>query len=98
MSKIASTVVKMIISHYLDSYINPVQKLQLNVGITEGNAELNNVTLKPTALSTHHLPFTVTNGNVQSIKFQIPWFYLKKKPCIIEIDGIHIITKFTKNN
>ena len=86
-----------VLSHYLDNYINPIQSSQLKLALATGNAELNNVSIKSTALSVHHLPFTVTSGIIQSIKLHFPWKSLKKEPCIIEIDGIHIIANFSKD-
>ncbi|KAK8845840.1 hypothetical protein M9Y10_020763 [Tritrichomonas musculus] len=86
-----------VISYYLDNYINPIQGSQIKLALITGKAELNNVSIKSTALSIHHLPFTVTSGIIQSIKLHFPWQSLKSKPCIIEIDGIHIIAHFTKD-
>ena len=97
MSSFVEKITLKILSHYLDNYINPIQGSQLKMALKTGNAELHNVTIKSTALSMHHLPFTVTSGIIQSIKLHFPWKSLKKQPCIIEIDGIHIIANFSKD-
>ena len=86
-----------VLSYYLDNYINPIDGSQIKLALTTGKAELNNVSIKSTALSIHHLPFTVTSGIIHSIKLHFPWQSLKKQPCVIEIDGIHIIANFTKD-
>ena len=97
MSSIFEKIALKVISYYLDNYINPIQGSQIKLALTTGNAELNNVSIKSTALSTHHLPFTVTSGLIQSIKLHFPWHSLKKRPCVIDLEGIHIIANFSKS-
>lgn len=88
MKKLASEV----ISRCLDNYINPLQSSQLKLAIGSGSAEFHNVEIKSTALSVHHLPFTVKYGLIRTIKLHLSL----TDSWLIEIDGIHIIANFSK--
>lgn len=86
-----------ILSSLCKQYINDIDETQLNLLLLQGIAELQNIKIKSSALSIHDLPFTVTDGTIQSLKLHFPWTQLYAKPCEISIEGIHIVAFFTKN-
>lgn len=91
------TIVTSFLTSIFDEYINPIQGYQLDVALWQGNAQLQNVTIKPTALSTHDFPFTVTSGTIKLIKLHFPWSSMNSMPCEIQIEGINIVAEFTKD-
>ena len=91
------SIVTKILTSVFDEYINPIENYQLDVALWQGNAQLKNVTIKTTALSSHELPFTVTEGTINFIKLHFPWSSINSQPCEIEIEGININAVFNKN-
>ncbi|OHT16948.1 hypothetical protein TRFO_12839 [Tritrichomonas foetus] len=85
-----------ILTSVFEEYINPIQNCQLDVAIWQGNAQLQNVTIKSTALSSHDFPFTVKEGIIKSISLHFPWNAINSMPCIIEIDGVNLVANFSK--
>ena len=89
-------IVTNILTSVFEKYINPIKDYQFDYAIWQGNAKLQNVTIKSTALSSHDFPFTITSGIIKSISLHFPWNAINSMPCEIEIDGIDIIACFTK--
>uniref|UniRef100_A0A914HHN5 Vacuolar protein sorting-associated protein 13A n=1 Tax=Globodera rostochiensis TaxID=31243 RepID=A0A914HHN5_GLORO len=75
----------------LSTYINNLNVSELNIGICGGDAKLNSLEIKETALDKFNLPVKLNFGYVQSLVFKVPWKHLYVKPTVVEISGVYLI-------
>ncbi|OHT01097.1 hypothetical protein TRFO_01673 [Tritrichomonas foetus] len=82
-----------LLSHFLAKYIDKLNGNDLKVSLFSGKVSLDNLSIKPSALMEHQLPFEVVRGLIQQISLSIPYTKLKSKPCIATVSDILILGK-----
>lgn len=82
------------ITHYLKEYVKPVDRDQMNLKVLEGKIKLLNLELIPTALTHHHIPFSVRKGCIKSINVVFPWKNFKDNACTVLIEDVSIALQF----
>ena len=87
------TVIAKFITKYLNEYIETLNKSQMEMELWKGHAVFQNLTLLPTALSKHHLPFRVRKGTIAKISLNLPWKKLTSEACVVEVSDIFIIVE-----
>ncbi|KAK8891147.1 hypothetical protein M9Y10_028353 [Tritrichomonas musculus] len=65
----------------------------MEMELWKGHAVFQNLTLLPTALSKHQLPFRVRKGTVARISLNLPWKKLTSEACIVEVSDVYIIVE-----
>eukprot|EP00794_Sanderia_malayensis_P015340 gene15340-16917_t len=78
-----------ILRTYVGEYVENLNTDQLSIGY--GGIELENLTLKKTALEGFELPLEVRAGFIGHLKLEIPFSRPKSQPWIICIDKLYII-------
>lgn len=80
-----------IIKKYLNDYLEDVGKNQLDMKIWKGDANLQDLVLKSTALTNNNVPLNVIKGILSKIHVRFPWKNLSKDPTIINISDVYIL-------
>lgn len=83
-----------LISNMLRDYIEPLEGNQVSVSIWNGDAELRDMILKPTALFKAGAPLGVVKGTIGNIKIHYPWGIRDVRPTSIKITDISIESEY----
>ena len=80
-----------LVSHLFCEYIDRVDSSQLELGIWNGVAKLENLSIRKDALVLHQLPFSVNRGTVGAISLRFPWGSLGSQPCVVDIEDVFLV-------
>ncbi|KAK3093140.1 hypothetical protein FSP39_011676 [Pinctada imbricata] len=80
-----------LINKYLGDYVENLDRSQLKLGIWGGDAVLQNLDLKESALDDLDLPVKVKAGHIGKLTLKIPWKNLYKEPVIASIEGVYAL-------
>ncbi|XP_060080495.1 intermembrane lipid transfer protein VPS13A-like [Ylistrum balloti] len=80
-----------LINKYLGDYVENLDRSQLKLGIWGGDAVLQNLDLKESALDDLDLPVKIKAGHIGKLTLKIPWKNLYTEPVIASIDGIYAL-------
>ena len=72
----------------LGQYVEGLTEENLRVGVLSGRIELKNLKLKASALDDLDIPVEVSRGTLRSLKLEVPWASLDRKPVKVFIDGV----------
>jgi vacuolar protein sorting-associated protein 13A/C len=64
----------------LGQYVEGLTEENLRVGVLSGRIELKNLKLKASALDDLDIPVEVSHGTLRSLKLEVPWASLDRKP------------------
>jgi len=82
-----------LLNKYLGQYVQNLDPSQLKIGIWGGNAKLQNLELKDTALDDLNLPIKVVRGHLGKLHLSIPWKNLYNEPTEVEIENLFVLAK-----
>ncbi|CAH8840545.1 unnamed protein product [Trichobilharzia szidati] len=80
-----------LINRYLGSYIETLNASQLKIGLLGGNAQLDNLDIKPNAFDDLDLPIKVLQGHISSLTLKIPFKNLFTEPTVAELSGLYVL-------
>ncbi|KAK6178554.1 hypothetical protein SNE40_013319 [Patella caerulea] len=80
-----------LINRFLGDYVENLDSSQLKLGIWGGDAVLQNLDVKESALNDLDLPVRIKAGHIGKLTLKIPWKNLYTAPVIAEIDGIYAL-------
>lgn len=80
-----------LINKYLGDYVENLDRSQLKLGIWGGDAVLQNLDLKESALDDLDLPVKIKAGHIGKLTLKIPWKNLYTEPVIASIDGVYAL-------
>ncbi|CAF2808695.1 unnamed protein product [Rotaria sp. Silwood2] len=83
--------VRYIINKYLKDYIEQLDYEKLKLDLKNGHVCLENLHLKPEALTDLSLPVTVATGCLEKFTLIIPWKNLYSMPTKVQIDGFYML-------
>jgi hypothetical protein len=90
MSYYVNKVGSWIISSVLGRYVQELDSDHLEISIREGKVSLRDVEVRPTALSGHQLPFSVTASRIGLIQINIP-YNPTASACELSIRDLHLL-------
>ncbi len=91
-------IIKKIVSKYLKEYIENLNPDSLKINLLSGNVDLQNLTLKKTALDELNLPIKIVFGQIGKIHAKIPWQKLSSSPVVIEVFDIFLVLSPKRND
>lgn len=91
-------IIKKIVSKYLKEYIENLNPDSLKINLLSGNVDLQNLTLKKTALDELNLPIKILFGQIGKIHAKIPWQKLNSAPVVIEVFDIFLVVAPKRND
>ena len=74
----------------IGKYVDGLDADSLNVGLWSGQIDLNNVSLRPDAVDSLHLPLKVKRGFVGSINVKVPWTKLGSQSVVITVREVYL--------
>ncbi|GAA48153.1 vacuolar protein sorting-associated protein 13C, partial [Clonorchis sinensis] len=90
-----------LINKYAGDYIEALNASQLKIGLLGGNAQLENLDIKPNAFDSLNLPVKVLQGHISglycfvllvgSLTLKIPFKNLYTEPTVAELDGLYVL-------
>ncbi|XP_067654011.1 intermembrane lipid transfer protein VPS13A-like isoform X3 [Haliotis asinina] len=80
-----------LINKFVGDYVENLDASQLKLGIWGGDAVLQNLDLKQSALDDLDLPVKIKAGHVGKLTLKIPWKNLYTEPVIAQLDGIYAL-------
>ncbi|VDI14802.1 vacuolar protein sorting-associated protein 13A/C [Mytilus galloprovincialis] len=80
-----------LINKYLGDYVENLDRSQLKLGIWGGDAVLQNLDLKESALDDLDLPVKIKAGHIGKLTLKIPWKNLYTEPVVATIDGLYAL-------
>ncbi|CAG2221761.1 VPS13A_C [Mytilus edulis] len=80
-----------LINKYLGDYVENLDRSQLKLGIWGGDAVLQNLDLKESALDDLDLPVKIKAGHRGKLTLKIPWKNLYTEPVVATIDGLYAL-------
>ncbi|TGZ65764.1 hypothetical protein CRM22_005684 [Opisthorchis felineus] len=80
-----------LINTYAGDYIEALNASQLKIGLLGGNAQLENLDIKPNAFDSLNLPVKVLQGHISSLTLKIPFKNLYTEPTVAELDGLYVL-------
>ena len=80
-----------LVSHLFCEYIDRIDSSQLELGIWNGVAKLENLSIRKDALVLHQLPFSVNRGSVGAISLRFPWVSLGRQPCVVDSEDVVLV-------
>ncbi|KAL9658375.1 hypothetical protein ABK040_015695 [Willaertia magna] len=86
---IASTIIVKLLGDYIENLDNK----SLNIAIWSGQVNLQNLTLKASALDAFDLPISVVQGCVGSIDATIPWKSLSSSPVVAKVSDVFLVVQ-----
>ena len=87
---VASIVTK-VLNSVLGSYLENLDTDNLNISFLKGQAELNNLCLKPNVLDALHVPFELQYGHVGNLFLDIPMINIASAPLKIRLNNIFLL-------
>merc|ERR1712037_469453 len=85
------SIVGSILNRFLGEYFENFSSANVNVGLWNGDAKVENLRMTHNALKTAlNLPLAVTNGHLQTLELAIPWKNLGGEPTIMKLDGLKV--------
>ena len=85
------SVVTSVLNTILSEYVKTFNKKEVDLSVWSGEARLENVELKPSALDFLNLPISIRIGFISKIYLKVDWKKLKSKPAKIELDDVRIV-------
>jgi vacuolar protein sorting-associated protein 13A/C len=89
---ISGTLVR-VLNHVLGSFIEDVDKDQLNLSIFSGKVALNNISIRSSVFDSMPIPFKLVYGKVGKIDVDVPVLNIFSSPLKIKIDDVFILIK-----
>ncbi|XP_041355806.1 vacuolar protein sorting-associated protein 13A-like isoform X2 [Gigantopelta aegis] len=80
-----------LINKFVGDYVENLDASQLKLGIWGGDAVLENLDLKESALDELDLPVKIKAGHVGKLTLKIPWKNLYTEPVVAELDGVYAL-------
>ncbi|KAJ8307900.1 hypothetical protein KUTeg_014547 [Tegillarca granosa] len=80
-----------LINKYLGDYVENLDRSQLKLGIWGGDAVLQNLDVKESALDDLDLPVKIKAGHIGKLTLKIPWKNLYTEPVVASIDGLYAL-------
>eukprot|EP01087_Luapelamoeba_hula_P019701 TRINITY_DN6567_c0_g1_i3.p1 TRINITY_DN6567_c0_g1~~TRINITY_DN6567_c0_g1_i3.p1 ORF type:complete len:3001 (-),score=437.87 TRINITY_DN6567_c0_g1_i3:3806-12808(-) len=80
-----------ILSTYLGSWVEGLEKENFKIALTQGHVEIDNLKLRQGALDDLHLPLAINSGYLGKLQLEIPWKNLSTKPAIIRISHVYLV-------
>ncbi|KAL2613042.1 hypothetical protein R1flu_024734 [Riccia fluitans] len=80
-----------LLAGYLGHYVKDIQREQFRIGLWSGEALLENVELRLEAFDYLQLPFSIKQGTVGKLKFQVPWQKLGWEPILISLEDVSLL-------
>ncbi|KAL3675941.1 hypothetical protein R1sor_025889 [Riccia sorocarpa] len=84
-------VLSQLLAGYLGHYVKGIQREQFRIGLWSGEAQLENVELRLEAFDYLQLPFSIKQGTVGKLKFQVPWQKLGWEPILISLEDVNLL-------
>jgi vacuolar protein sorting-associated protein 13A/C len=91
MSSIIRSLAVSVLSRYLGEYVVGLDSEHLDISISSGDACLEHLELRASALDSMDLPITVRAGFLEKVKINIPWTSIRSQPASIEISGLYLL-------
>lgn len=82
-----------LLNKYAGQYLENLDSSQLRLGIWGGDAQLENLILKESALDDLDLPVKVLRGHLGKLVLKIPWKNLYTEPVVAEVDGLYLLVR-----
>lgn len=80
-----------LMNRFLGDYVENLDRSQLKLGIWGGDAVLNNLDIKESALDELDLPVRIKVGHIAKLTLKIPWKNLYEEPVVAELDGVYAL-------
>merc|ERR1711964_726058 len=80
-----------LMNRFLGDYVENLDRSQLKLGIWGGDAVLQNLDLKESALDELDLPVRIKVGHIAKLTLKIPWKNLYEEPVVAELDGVYAL-------
>ncbi|KAG6546751.1 hypothetical protein Mapa_011940 [Marchantia paleacea] len=80
-----------LLAGYLGQYVKDIQREQFRIGLWSGQALLENVELRLEAFDYLQLPFSIKQGTVGKLRFQVPWQKLGWEPILIALEDVNLL-------
>ncbi|EDO34505.1 predicted protein [Nematostella vectensis] len=82
-----------LVNKFAGQYLENLDPSQLRLGIWGGDAQLENLSLKESALDDLDLPVKVLRGHLGKLVLKIPWKNLYSEPVVAQIDGLYLLVR-----
>ncbi|KAL9987727.1 hypothetical protein ACROYT_G002078, partial [Oculina patagonica] len=82
-----------LLNKYAGQYLENLDTSQLRLGIWGGDAQLENLILKESALDDLDLPVKVLRGHLGKLVLKIPWKNLYSEPVVAEVEGLYLLVR-----
>jgi len=82
-----------IIVKLLGDYIENLDSKSLKIAVWSGAVNLQNLTLKASALDAFDLPISIVQGCVGSIDATLPWQSLSSNPVIAKVSDVFLVVQ-----
>ncbi|XP_020917596.1 vacuolar protein sorting-associated protein 13-like [Exaiptasia diaphana] len=82
-----------LVNKFGGQFLENLDPSQLKLGIWGGDAKLENLILKESALDDFDLPVKVLRGHLGKLVLKIPWKNLYSEPVVAKIDGLYLLVR-----
>src|SRR5690348_8139440 len=83
------------VSKLLGDYTEGFGVDSIRLSLLSGKLELDNVSIKRTALASLDIPAAVRSGSIGKLRVEVPWAHLSTKPTIVTIEDVLILIEPT---
>jgi hypothetical protein len=91
MSSLIRSLAVSVLSRYLGEYVVGLEAQNMEISISSGDACLEKLELRASALDSLDLPITVRAGYLEKVKINIPWTAIRSQPASVEISGLYLL-------
>lgn len=75
----------------LGKYLDGLETTQLHFGVTEARLNMENVKIKPNALTRLKLPVEIQFGIIKELRVRVPWLSITSCPVEIHLKGMDLL-------
>ncbi|KAI6230473.1 Ricin B-type lectin domain-containing protein [Aphelenchoides fujianensis] len=77
-----------VLNNYVGEYLENLNADQISVALLQGQVELENVPLRPTALEKFDVPLEVRTGVIGRLTLQVPLAHLRSEPWVLKMSDL----------
>ncbi|KAI6230488.1 Ricin B-type lectin domain-containing protein [Aphelenchoides fujianensis] len=80
-----------VLNNYVGEYLENLNADQISVALLQGQVELENVPLRPTALEKFDVPLEVRAGVIGRLTLQVPLAHLRSEPWVLKMSDLLVL-------